>query len=109
MALIKCPECGEQVSDSAISCPKCAVKLRTLKRSFFGKIIKWTFIIFNIIMAWWLIGGINNATAGYNSLNSAQQAGTAIGTGIGAMFIIGIWLFGTIILGLFVLFTRPKQ
>ena len=24
MALIKCPECGGQVSSSAVSCPKCA-------------------------------------------------------------------------------------
>ena len=23
MALIKCPECGNEVSDKALSCPKC--------------------------------------------------------------------------------------
>ena len=28
MALIKCPECGHEVSDRATSCPKCAFPLR---------------------------------------------------------------------------------
>ena len=27
MALIKCPECGNQISDKAESCPKCGYEL----------------------------------------------------------------------------------
>ncbi len=38
-----------------------------------------------------------------------QQAGAAIGTGIGAMFIIFIWVAGAVITGLFALLTRPKS
>lgn len=31
MALIKCPECGQEVSDRAATCPKCAFPLSELK------------------------------------------------------------------------------
>lgn len=108
MAMISCPECQESISDSAFKCPKCGVQLKKLKRGFMGKIFKWGFILFNILMAWWLIGGFMAATDGYDKLNSAEQTGAAIGTSIGVMLILGIWVIGDIILGLFVMFTRPK-
>jgi hypothetical protein len=91
--MISCPECQESISDSAFKCPKCGVQLKKLKRGF---------------MAWWLIGGFMAATDGYDKLNSAEQTGAAIGTSIGVMLILGIWVIGDIILGLFVMFTRPK-
>lgn len=34
MALIKCPECQKEVSDSALCCPACGKQLKKLKRSF---------------------------------------------------------------------------
>lgn len=108
MAIISCPECQTDVSDSALKCPKCGVQLRKVKRGFFGKIIKWSFIAFNILMLIWMVAGMNNATSGMDKMTSAEQAGAAIGTGIGAMIIMAIWFFGAIILGLFVLLTRPK-
>lgn len=49
MALIKCPECQKEVSDSALYCPACGKQIKKLKRSFFGKLIKWIFILFYII------------------------------------------------------------
>ena len=33
MALIKCPECGHEISDSAPSCPHCGFVMTTLKES----------------------------------------------------------------------------
>lgn len=108
MAIISCPECQTDVSDSALKCPKCGVQLRKAKRSFFGKIIKWTFVGFNILMLVWLVAGMNNATSGMDNMTNAEQAGAAIGTSIGAMLILTVWFFGSIILGLFVLLTRPK-
>ena len=109
MALINCPECQTEVSDSALKCPKCGVQLRKLKRGFFGKLVKWSFVGFNILMAIWLINGMGAATEGMETMSEAERAGTALGTGIGAAMILGIWVFGDIILGLFVLFTRPKS
>jgi hypothetical protein len=108
MPLIDCPECSTEVSDTALNCPKCGVQLRKPKRGFFGKLVKLSFVGFNILMAIWLIGGVNSASEGMQALSGAEQAGAAIGTGIGAMLILGIWMVGDIILGLFVLLTRPK-
>lgn len=108
MALIKCPECSTDVSDAAFKCPKCGVQLRKAKRGFFGKLFKWGFVLFNILMVLWLYGGMHSATKGMENLSGAEHAGAAIGTGIGAAIILVIWVVGDVILGLFVLFTRPK-
>ncbi|MCC4275338.1 zinc ribbon domain-containing protein [Marinomonas communis] len=110
MALINCPECQTKVSDTALKCPKCGVQLRKPKRGFFGKLFKWGFIGFNILMLIWLfsywdsVGDLAN-TAG----SDAAKAGAAIGGTIGTSMLLGLWVFGDIILGLFVMFTRPKS
>ena len=79
-------------------------------RSFFGKIVKWVFIGFNILMLLWMIFGMGGAAESYDKLGSnAEKAGAAIGTGIGAMMIMFIWGFGDLILGIMVLLTRPKN
>jgi len=109
MAMIKCPECSSEISDSTLKCPKCGVQLRKPKRGIFGNIIKYSFIGFNILMAIWLVSGMGSATEGMEAMSGAEQAGTAIGAGIGMFLIFGIWVFGDIVLGLFVLFTRPKS
>lgn len=80
------------------------------QRSFFGKIIKWTFIAFNILMLIWLIGGVGSASNEIaNASSEAEEIGGAIGTGIGAMLIIFIWVSGAIVLGIFTLLTRAKR
>ena len=109
MALIQCPECSAEVSDSAMACPKCAVQLRKPKRSFMGKLFKWGFVAFNVIMAIWIFGGVDSATDGMDAMSEVERAGTAIGAGIGVILLLGIWVAGDIVLGLFVLFTRPKS
>ncbi len=110
MALIQCPECQSEVSSEALDCPKCGKSLKKLQRSIFGKFIKWTFILFNLLMLWWMIGGMSSASQSISSeASSAGRAGAAIGTGIGFIMILIIWVFGDIILGLFTLLTRPKR
>lgn len=110
MAMISCPECQSDVSDAALKCPSCGVQLRIPKRTFFGKLVKYSFILFNLIMAYWIFAGLGGASEQYSELSSeAEKAGAAIGTGLGVMFIAGIWFVGDVILGLFVLFTRPKS
>jgi hypothetical protein len=109
MALVKCKECGSDVSEKALSCPKCGATLRKPKRGFFGKIFKYSFIGFNILMLLWFIGGMSAASETINSAsNEYEEAGAALGTGLGAMMILTLWAVGDVILGLFVLFTRPK-
>lgn len=110
MAMIKCPECSADVSDSALKCPSCGVQLRKPKRGFFGKLIKWSFIGFNILMVIWLFSYWGSVSEIANTAGSdAEKAGVAIGSTLGTGMLFGIWVFGDIILGLFVLFTRPKS
>lgn len=109
MPMINCPECSSQVSDSAFKCPSCGVQLRKPKRGIMGKIFKYGFIVFNIIMALWLFGAVGAASEGMEGMSEAERAGATIGTGLGAAVLVGMWVFGDIILGLFVLFTRPKE
>ena len=109
MALINCMECQAEVSDSALKCPKCGVQLRKPKRTFMGKLVKWSFIAFNVLMLIWMAGAISSSTEAIEGMSGAQKAGAQIGTGIGMTLLVGIWLVGDIILGLFVLFTRPKS
>ena len=110
MALINCPECSSQVSDTAFDYPNCGKSLNKPKRSFIGNVFKWLFILFNILMFIILVqscGGASEVIA--SSQNEYEQAGAAIGTTIGVGLILTLWVLVDIILGLFVLFTRPKR
>ncbi len=110
MALVKCPECQTEVSSEALDCPKCGKHLRKAKRTIFGKIVLWIFIIFNAIMLWWMITGMKTVTSGIDTAGSdAAKTGATIGAGLGFMMILTIWAFGDIILGLFTFLTRPKK
>ena len=52
---------------------------------------------------------MSSVTEVIQSSSGAEQVGATIGAGIGLTFIISTWVAGDIILGLFVLFTRPKS
>jgi hypothetical protein len=79
-------------------------------RTVFGKLVKWLFIGFNILMMIWIIvGWLAASHVSGGAVSSAERAGAAIGTGLGMMFLLFIWGIGDLILGLFVLFTRRKK
>ena len=79
-------------------------------RSFFGKLVKWLFIIFNVIMIIWLVAGFAAAGESVNSgINEAERAGAAIGSTLGIGIILVFWAIGDVILGLLVLLTRRKK
>jgi uncharacterized paraquat-inducible protein A len=109
MALKNCPECDHQVSKSAMQCPNCGHIIRKPKRGFFGKIFKWTFILFNLFMLVWMFSfGDAVVKTDTTYMSDAETAGTAIGAGLGFTFQLIVWLVGGFILGLFTLFTRAK-
>ena len=73
MSLIKCSECGKEVSDKASSCPICGNPLQdgvvttqaTKKRWKLFKLISWLVFIFGLILFSNIIdGGFNNPKAG---------------------------------------------
>ena len=108
MALINCPERSAQVSDKAINCQNCGYQLRKPKRGVVGGLIKWTFILLNILMIAWLYSGIGATADIYESTPEAGKDFAALGAGIGVSIILGFWVAGDIILGILVLLTRPK-
>lgn len=86
------------------------VRTETRKRGFFGKLIKWSFIGFNVLMAVWLFAGLGGAGDVYNNASGdAERAGAAIGTAIGGGFVLFIWVAGAVILGLLTLLSRGKK
>lgn len=86
------------------------VRTEVRKRGFLGKIIKFTFIAFNLLMALFLFVGVGGLSEGAQKLQSdAEMAGYGIGAAIGIGGLIFLWVAGDIILGLFVLLTRGKK
>jgi hypothetical protein len=79
------------------------------KRGLFGHLFLWSFIGFNILMMAWLFLGLGAATEGYQEMGAAEQAGAAIGTGVGAVMILVVWAIGDVILGIPLLLTRPSK
>lgn len=49
MALIKCTECGKEISDSAVSCPHCGCKTAQARKNEEAKIFRNTTLTVNII------------------------------------------------------------
>lgn len=78
-------------------------------RTLFGKICKWLFIIFNLLMILWIVLGIGAIGEMDAPRNSAEEAGAAIGATLGFGMLLFIWVVGDVILGMFVLFTRRKK
>lgn len=108
MSLIKCPSCNTEVSSTALTCPKCGHVLRKPKRSLFGKLCLWSFYLWNILMLLWVITGLNNVSE-IETTSELEQAGVALGAGLGVTMILVLWVVGDIITGLFALLTRPKN
>ncbi len=61
MALIKCHECGNDVSTEAASCPKCGAKVRVVSSPIQPKnLTPWQIIFglfFGVAVIWWLASG----------------------------------------------------
>lgn len=77
------------------------------KRGFFGWIVAILFWGFHLLMVAWLISYLGIVGEQYgDAASEAAQAGTAIGGTIGTGMILSIWVFGTIILGFMMFFTR---
>ena len=84
------------------------VRKETRKRGIGGKIIKWLFIGFNLLMLIWLFSYWSEIGGKFGNLNEAEQSGAAVGTMLGTTVLMIIWGAGALILGLFVLLTRGK-
>jgi uncharacterized metal-binding protein len=80
-------------------------------RTLFGKIVKWLFILFNLLMiAWAVFESVSIVRdVNVNSMSYAEAAMAEFGIEIAFVAIGTIWVMGDIILGLLVLLTRRKK
>ena len=77
-------------------------------RTMFGKIVKWIFVGFNVLMLVWIVGGMMGS-AEQAPVGEAEEAGHAIGTAIGVGLLLVLWMIGDVIIGIVVLLTRRKK
>lgn len=108
--LINCPECSSKVSNQATKCVSCGIRLREPRRGFFGTAFKWLFVVFNVLMLLFLIAFMVAAINAFPVIAGQIGRGVAINhSTIGFLEILGTWMAGDIILGMLVLFTRPRD
>lgn len=76
MALIKCPECGKEVSDSAVMCPNCGCPINQKKKKKLSKKSIAALVIIFLVMII-IVGGIaffkNNKTLGEKAVENSLQ------------------------------------
>lgn len=110
MAMIPCKECGKEVSSKAFKCPNCGTRLRKAKRGVFGKIFKWSFVLFNLLMLLWVVFVVFVYGDGAASTNDGlEQAAHVVAGSMWLGVSVTVWVIVDFILGLFVLLTRPKE
>lgn len=71
MALIKCTECGKEISDSAVSCPHCGYKTSrgqtvTQAKGFMSQyVVAVVFLLLGVVLLWSGSSFINDYTSSY--------------------------------------------
>lgn len=85
------------------------VRREVSERTFFGKVVKWLFIAFNVFMLISLVAGLGNVSDMPVPRNEYEEGGRAVGVAIGVGALLTIWALGDIILGIAVLLTRRKK
>lgn len=73
MALIKCKECGKEVSSEAEACPHCGAKIASESSMGCGSIVG--IAIVTIIVLSFIFGGNSSNTSGSGSTSSPTEAG----------------------------------
>jgi hypothetical protein len=84
------------------------VRTEKYERGFIGKLIKWAFIGFNLLMILWVVGGLS-AVSNLETHSAAEKVGASIGATIGITFILMLWGLGDLILGVLVLVSRGNK
>ena len=91
------------------------VRREVSDRTLMGKIFKYGFVAFNVLMLVLFLKGCAVASEGISNASmeseyaDAATAGATIGAGLAMGTLLFLWLVGDVILGLFVLFTRRKK
>jgi hypothetical protein len=84
------------------------VRREKRERGPFGKLLKWAFIGFNVVMLIWIVSGFS-AVSKIEVHSTAEQAGRAIGSAIGFASLLTLWAIGDLILGILVIVSRGDK
>src|SRR4051812_3478304 len=84
------------------------IRTEKRERSAAGKLIKWIFIAFNLLMAVWIVGGLYSVSK-IQTYSAAEQLGAGIGATLGVTMLLILWALGDLILGVLVLVTRGNS
>lgn len=68
----------------------------------------WAILIWTALIAIWIIVGVNNVGNLPATGSDAENAGRAIGTGIGVTLILMVWFIGFIVLAIVWFMSRPR-
>jgi hypothetical protein len=79
------------------------------QRSFFGKLVSTLFWSWQALMLLWAISYLSSVSQQYGSGSDVNRIGIAAGGTIGMSVILWVWLFGAIIFGLMMYFTRGEK
>ena len=86
------------------------VYIEKRKRGFFGWVFLVLFIGWNALMLIWLLSFSLHVNEAMTSASTqAENVGAQIGTSMGAMMILFVWVAGAVITGLFALLTRGSK
>lgn len=114
---ITCPNCHARVSTRSLRCPGCNGLMRKSGRIVPPRLFGVLFLTFNLALACWVLayclsgrlavsGGVSESdqTPGLEAALSSPFQGQS-----GLMFILGLWLWGFIVLGLCAAFATVKE
>lgn len=100
MALIKCPECGKDVSSTTYRCPHCGYMVKTPERTAIGKIFEFVFGAFNFVMVLLFFSMF------FGLIGSGDGAGVA--GFAGTIVLLVVWVVVGLPLGIMSYITRAK-
>lgn len=78
MALVKCPECGKEISDTAGKCPKCGYKMKQTKINTKKVIIIISFVI-ALVLVYLFFTKDNDPFKGLKNHPSSDEVSTILG------------------------------
>lgn len=110
MALVSCRECKNEVSDTALQCMKCGVRLRAPQIGFLGNLFEYLFILLNMIMAYYFISYTFNMGIDINSAATEDIKIRLFNETVrGVEILLKFWACGSIILGTLIVFVRKQK
>ncbi|WP_196258252.1 hypothetical protein [Pelagibacterium limicola] len=104
----ECPNCRAVISGQSTICPGCHAPLFQPSHDPARPVFVWAFAVFNVLMAGWVVFYLltgRTSVMAPRILNASFGGGDAAGVPVGGNFGLGylvvLWIWGTVVLGLF--------